>query len=195
MIPTLLLLLLLLISIMFNNIISYNYKIRLNRYKSLSSLSSLLSLRCNYNANIIDCNNDGIVKSALVLKQGGLVAFPTETVYGLGANALNESSVLSIFKAKGRPLTDPLIVHVASKNDIIRLFDFTNSNSNTKNELALTICNILCDAFWPGPLTIIYKASKLIPSCITAGTGRIMIIIIIIIIIITLNIIRFCWCT
>jgi len=182
----------LLLSIMINIILSYSYRIRFNRFMSLSS--SLL-LRCQYKANIIDSDNNGIMKSSLVLKQGGLVAFPTETVYGLGANALNESSVLNIFKAKGRPLTDPLIVHVASKNDIIRLFDFTNSNSNTKNELALTICNVLCDAFWPGPLTIIYKASKLIPSCITAGTGRIMIIMIIIIIIIILNIIRFCWCT
>jgi L-threonylcarbamoyladenylate synthase len=137
------------------------------------------------------------MKSSLVLKQGGLVAFPTETVYGLGANALNETSVLSIFKAKGRPLTDPLIVHVASKNDIMRLFDFTNTNTNTNtdantnnetNELALTICNILCDAFWPGPLTIIYKASKLIPSCVTAGTGR-MIMINYILIILVINII------
>ena len=153
-------------------ITSYSCKIQPNKYLS----SSLLLLRCNHKASILDCNNDGIMKSASVLKRGGLVAFPTETVYGLGANALNETSVINIFKAKGRPLTDPLIVHVASKNDMIRLFDFTNNdnsnnNNNEKNQLALSICNVLCDAFWPGPLTIIYKASKLVPSCVTAGTG------------------------
>lgn len=145
-----------------NNIIN-SYNLNNNRYHRYI----LSSLRChNYKANVIDSDKDSIYKSSIVLKEGGLVAFPTETVYGLGANALNETSVLNIFKAKGRPLTDPLIVHVASKDSIRLLFDF-----NDKSELALNICNILCDAFWPGPLTIIYKASKSIPACVTAGTG------------------------
>ena len=147
-----------------------SYSIRHGR----SCMVSLL--RCNHRASILDSNQEGIHRSASVLKEGGLVAFPTETVYGLGANALNETSVLSIFKAKRRPLTDPLIVHVASKDDIVKLFDFNdithNNDNNDKKKLALTVCNVLCDAFWPGPLTIIYKASTSIPSCVTAGTGK-----------------------
>ena len=162
-----------------------SYKVTTNIRRSIRSISSSISsasirnnrfssrlLRCHYRATVLDSDDDSIRKSASVLREGGLVAFPTETVYGLGANALNETSILNIFKAKRRPLTDPLIVHVASKHDITKLFDFDNNTSN--NKLAITVCSILCDAFWPGPLTIIYKASNAIPSCVTAGTGNLI---------------------
>ena len=132
--------------------------------------SNRYSSRYHHRATVLESDDDGIYKSASSLREGGLVAFPTETVYGLGANALNETSILNIFKAKRRPLTDPLIVHVASKHDITKLFNFDNNNN--KN-LARTVCNILCDAFWPGPLTIIHRASNTIPSCVTAGTGNV----------------------
>ena len=86
---------------------------------------------------------------AEILRQGGLVAFPTETVYGLGANALNETAVKNIFKAKGRPSDNPLIVHIADYDAL--------------NELVTEIpekAKVLMDKFWPGPLTLVFKKSE-----------------------------------
>lgn len=106
--------------------------------------------------NKIDENK--IKKVAKVLKAGGLVAFPTETVYGLGANGLNEKAVSKIFKVKGRPSDNPMILHVA---EIEQVYD-----------LALEVPQIAKDCmevFWPGPLTIIFKRKKHIPNIITAG--------------------------
>ena len=79
---------------------------------------------------------------------GGLVAFPTETVYGLGANALNENAVKKIFIAKGRPQDNPLIIHVASKE----ISNFVKSIPK--------IASKLMDKFWPGPLTIILEKKR-----------------------------------
>ena len=127
-------------------------------------------------ARQFDCDVDGINQSAAILKAGGLVAFPTETVYGLGANALNDLSVRQIFAAKKRPATDPLIVHVLSKNDIYPLFEFegpsvgANDEGQTKTKAQL-VCELLVDAFWPGPLTIIFKAKPVVPLSVTSGTG------------------------
>ena len=118
-------------------------------------------------------SSDDIAAAARALREGKLVAFPTETVYGLGANALSEASVVRIFMAKKRPLTDPLIVHVLGKDDMIALFDFSSSSpssSSTKSK-AQVICEVLADAFWPGPLTIIHKADAKVPLKVTAGTG------------------------
>ena len=108
----------------------------------------------------------GVARSAALLQAGGLVAFPTETVYGLGANALNGASVASIFTAKGRPLTDPLIVHVLGKESIYELFEFGDARQQARR-----VCETLCDAFWPGPLTIISRASSAVPALVTANTG------------------------
>ena len=121
-------------------------------------------------AQQLDCDADGIRRAAEVLKAGGLVAFPTETVYGLGANALNDASVKQIFAAKKRPATDPLIVHVMSKDDIYPLFAFESVGSNGKGK-AQVVCELLADAFWPGPLTIIFKAQAVVPLSVTSGTG------------------------
>ena len=93
-----------------------------------------------------------------MLRAGGLVAFPTETVYGLGANALDRSAVARIFIAKGRPSTDPLIVHVSSVGDMTRV--------------ARDVPAIAYDAaaaFWPGPLTLILRKATAVPSEVTAG--------------------------
>lgn len=98
-----------------------------------------------------------IMKVANIIKEGGIVAFPTETVYGLGASALNTAAVEKIFKAKGRPQDNPLIVHVAD-------FDIYKYVKEVPNKAKL-----LMDAFWPGPLTIILKKSDLIPDIVTAG--------------------------
>jgi L-threonylcarbamoyladenylate synthase len=99
-----------------------------------------------------------ISRAAALLRAGGLVAFPTETVYGLGANALDEKAVRSIFEAKGRPLSSPLIVHVAS--------------IAMARELALEWpdqAERLAGRFWPGPLTIIVPKQPHIPALVTAG--------------------------
>ena len=102
-----------------------------------------------------------IEEAAKIIKEGGIVAFPTETVYGLGADALNEEAVKKIFIAKGRPQDNPLIVHVASK-DI----------SHYVQEVP-EIAGELMDRFWPGPLTIILKKKDIIPYVTSANLDSI----------------------
>ncbi|MGE0092234.1 MAG: L-threonylcarbamoyladenylate synthase [Bacteroidales bacterium] len=99
-----------------------------------------------------------INKAAQIIKQGGLVAFPTETVYGLGADATNAQAVARIFVEKERPSFDPLIVHIASMEQIHSL---TTTNDNRVTELA--------KKFWPGPLTIVLPKSDLVPDVVTSG--------------------------
>ena len=109
----------------------------------------------------LDKNNieaDKLGYAAEVLKGGGLVAFPTETVYGLGANALDERAVKSIFTAKGRPSDNPLIVHIADMSEIKRL----------TSSIPIDVPNLM-ERFWPGPLTLVFKKSDIVPSIITAG--------------------------
>ncbi len=93
-----------------------------------------------------------------ILKSGNLIAMPTETVYGLAANALNASAVEKIFKAKGRPADNPLIVHVANLN---MMKEFVTEIPYNAKKLAAE--------FWPGPLTIILKRSKNVPTITTGG--------------------------
>ncbi len=107
---------------------------------------------------------DLIKLGANVIKEGGLVAFPTETVYGLGANGLNEEAIEKIFIAKGRPQDNPLILHVASVKQVESLV-----------ESIPTEAKILMERFWPGPLTMIFKRSNLIPDMITAGLDTVAI--------------------
>lgn len=97
-------------------------------------------------------------KAADILRDGGLVAAPTETVYGLCANALNPNAVSRIFEAKGRPSDNPLIVHIADYEMLA--------------PLVLDIppkAKLLMDAFWPGPLTLVFKASSIVPKAVTGG--------------------------
>ena len=112
---------------------------------------------------VIPASEEGLSQAANVLRKGGLLAFPTETVYGLGANALNEDAVRAIFTAKGRPLTDPLIVHVPGMAKALQLVEV---NGDAKRAF-ISLGNL----FWPGPLTIIVNAADCIPSAITADTG------------------------
>lgn len=99
-----------------------------------------------------------IDEAANCLKQGGLVAFPTETVYGLGANAFNPVAVAGIFNAKKRPSFDPLIVHIASIKQIEELFEAPINDAVYR----------LANQFWPGPLTIVHKKTSLVPSIVTS---------------------------
>jgi len=96
--------------------------------------------------------------AAEVLHLGGLVAFPTETVYGLGADAFNPDAVKKVFEAKGRPADNPLIVHIAEYDQLEELTDHIPQ-----------VGKILAEAFWPGPLTLVVKSSKFVPDVITAG--------------------------
>src|SRR5262245_52423466 len=99
-----------------------------------------------------------IARAAVVLRAGGLVAFPTETVYGLGANALDATAVRRIFTAKGRPANNPLIVHVAGAAHVGRV-------AAAWPALAAR----LAERFWPGPLTLILPRSAAVPDEVTAG--------------------------
>lgn len=98
-----------------------------------------------------------IEEAASVIKEGGVVAFPTETVYGLGADALNPLAVKKIFEAKGRPQDNPLIIHVANKN-----------LESLVQEIP-SIANKIMDRFWPGPLTLIFKKKDIIPDVTSAN--------------------------
>ena len=100
----------------------------------------------------------GIERAAAILRDGGLVAFPTETVYGLGANALDAAAVAGIFRAKGRPAEDPLIVHLASADQI-------GVVARDVPERAARLAR----RFWPGPLTLILPKTPAIPDAVTAG--------------------------
>jgi L-threonylcarbamoyladenylate synthase len=102
-----------------------------------------------------------IAQAAELLRAGRLVAFPTETVYGLGANALSAQAVAGIFLAKQRPAWDPLIVHVASLEQlpVVAALD---------DEIAERV-QLLAEAFWPGPLTLLLPRTTAIPDCVTAG--------------------------
>lgn len=99
-----------------------------------------------------------IDEAAAILREGGLVGIPTETVYGLGANGLNEEAVAHIFEAKGRPQDNPLILHIPSADHLERYC----------KEIPLTAYQ-LAEAYWPGPLTMILKRKPIVPDVVTAG--------------------------
>lgn len=104
--------------------------------------------------------------AARILKSGGVVGIPTETVYGLAADALNGEAVAKIFKAKGRPMDNPLIVHVADFEDI-RRFGLVSEIPESAEKLA--------KEFWPGPLTMIMKRTDVIPPEVSAGLDTVAI--------------------
>lgn len=109
----------------------------------------------NWKENI---NTEELKNVANLIKNGDIVVFPTETVYGIGANALDKNAVKKIFIAKGRPSDNPLIVHVANKQDIGRVA-LTPSAVEQK----------LIDTFMPGPITIILRKKDVIPDIVSAG--------------------------
>ena len=109
--------------------------------------------------SIIPASSDAIARGAALLREGKLVAFPTETVYGLGGDATNDRAVASIFEAKGRPQFNPLIAHVAEPNDLNNLVKL-----NAKARL-------LVDKFWPGPLTLVLPRAKDCPVSLLASAG------------------------
>ena len=108
-----------------------------------------------------------IARAAALLKQGKLVAVPTETVYGLAANGLSADAVEAVFTAKGRPADNPLILHVTSIDAAIPLWAATTKQ--------VAIAAALADAFWPGPLSIVLKAASSVPNIVTAGLDSVAI--------------------
>ncbi len=107
-------------------------------------------------------DSDLISKAGQILKDGGLVAFPTETVYGLGGDALNKEASAKIYGAKGRPSDNPLIVHIASLEDMKKI-----TTDVPKGAIALA------KAFWPGPLTMIFKKTEMVPMETTGGLNTV----------------------
>ncbi|NLA25976.1 MAG: threonylcarbamoyl-AMP synthase, partial [Firmicutes bacterium] len=99
-----------------------------------------------------------VAAAAGMIRRGGLVAFPTETVYGLGASAVNRRAIRNIFKAKGRPADNPLIVHVARLEQVKKVTSFIPPEAFK-----------LMSCFWPGPLSLVLPRSALLPPEISAG--------------------------
>ena len=118
------------------------------------------------NTLLLSTTDKDIQTAAEILRNGGLVAIPTETVYGLAANALSGDAVKSIFAAKGRPSDNPLIVHISSIDEIEKY--------NLVREIPRN-AQLLFEKFWPGPLTIIMPKSDSIPREVTAGLDSVAI--------------------
>lgn len=118
------------------------------------------------NTVLLKDTDEDIKKAAEIIKNGGLVGMPTETVYGLGANALDPKAVLDIFKAKGRPADNPLIVHIS---DVSQIEKFSLAEEIPEN------AKILAEKFWPGPLTMIVKKGKAVPDEVSAGLDTVAI--------------------
>lgn len=113
---------------------------------------------------VLKNDGDGVNEAAALLRSGEIVAIPTETVYGLAANALNPDAVSKIFKAKGRPQDNPLIVHIA---ELKSLYDLVSDIPD--NAL------ILARRFWPGPLTMVFKKKPVVPDIVSAGLDTVAI--------------------
>ncbi|MCL2702423.1 MAG: L-threonylcarbamoyladenylate synthase [Defluviitaleaceae bacterium] len=107
-------------------------------------------------------NDKVLAHCAGIIKGGGLVAFPTETVYGLGANVFDEKALLRIYEAKGRPCDNPLIVHIASVNELAVCVSALSESAR-----------LLMEAFWPGPLTMIFPKGPSIPLAATGKRGTV----------------------
>lgn len=108
--------------------------------------------------NLLAVSNESMEQAAALIRDGGVVAFPTETVYGLGANAFNPLAAARIFEIKNRPQFDPLIVHIAD-------FDFIQKVCADIPALAKTVM----EKFWPGPLTLVLRKNPAVPDIVTSG--------------------------
>jgi L-threonylcarbamoyladenylate synthase len=117
---------------------------------------------------LLNSTSADIEQAAAVLAKGGIVAFPTETVYGLGADAFNTTALARVFEAKGRPRFDPLIVHIASLDTMERLVRLDEFDTRRRELLRL-----LVDSFWPGPLTLVLPKRAEVPDLATAGLSTV----------------------
>ena len=113
---------------------------------------------------LVTISEESIRQAAQIISRGGLVAFPTETVYGLGADAFNPAALAKIFEAKGRPRFDPLIVHIAGIEVLERVADIGLLDRAARKNL-----DTLTEIFWPGPLTLILPKKNAVPDIATSG--------------------------
>jgi len=113
---------------------------------------------------MLSTSDADIEKAATALAAGALVAFPTETVYGLGADAFNQSALAKVFEAKGRPRFDPLIIHIADLKTLWRIADESSLNKNTIERLS-----VLSEKLWPGPLTLVLPKRVEVPDLATSA--------------------------
>lgn len=113
-------------------------------------------------AKATENDTEVLVKASEFIKNGGLVAFPTETVYGLGGNGLNADAVKNIFKAKGRPMDNPLILHISSLSQLEELVKEVTPCAKT-----------LIDNFWPGPMTLIFRKTDIVPIETSGGLNTV----------------------
>ena len=134
--------------------------VTLKSEKSVKKIKGTLWLKVNSGRPELD----KIRIAANVISNGGIVAFPTETVYGLGADALNPKAVAKIFAAKKRPPDNPIIVHISDKEDVYKLAKTVPSSAEK-----------LMSRFWPGPLTLVLKRSNLVPDITVVGLDTIAI--------------------
>lgn len=114
--------------------------------------------------NLLPANKESISRASEIIKTGGLVAFPTETVYGLGANGLNPAAIAKIFEVKKRPAFNPLILHI-SRKDWLGKYAVIQSEKVER----------LIAKFWPGPLTLVLSKTDLVPGIVTAGNPTVAI--------------------
>lgn len=124
--------------------------------------ASLLLTDIPYFRRVETIISSSIEKAKSLLKQGQLVAIPTETVYGLAANALDKNAVIEIFNAKQRPSFDPLIIHIGSISEVSRYASHIPANAQK-----------LMDIFWPGPLTVVLPKQEIIPDEVTSGLATV----------------------
>ena len=115
---------------------------------------------------------EDIKRAGDIISGGGIVAFPTETVYGLGANALDEEAVKKIYLAKGRPSDNPMIVHISQVSDV---YDIADISKREMSAQALENFNRCADAFWPGPLTMVLPKKEIVPLTTTGGLDTVAI--------------------
>ncbi len=112
--------------------------------------------------NLVEATDKNILEAAEIIKSGGLVAFPTETVYGLGADGLNPIAAAKIFEVKKRPSFNPLILHISEKSDLHKYSLYNDFRIDN-----------LIQKFWPGPLTFVLPKSDLVPDIITSGNDTV----------------------
>lgn len=113
---------------------------------------------------VLEASGEALDRAALIIRRGGLVAFPTETVYGLGASVFNQEAVAKIFEVKKRPRFDPIIVHVSNPEQVEHLCSEVSKTAEK-----------LIEKFWPGPLTLVLPKSDSVPYIVTAGLGTVAI--------------------
>lgn len=136
----------------------------INRKQTAQMRADIMRKRTKMETKLIqikdskDIQDSELLEAAQIIREGGLVAFPTETVYGLGANALDEQAAKKIYAAKGRPSDNPLIAHISSMEELIPL---VAELPETGRRLA--------EAYWPGPLTMVFPKSDKVPYGTTGG--------------------------